>query len=492
MVHPAIFEALVFSLMGFAGVSMGLLLGVRKIAPLAVLALGASIVFRVWTTFAAWSLGRPDLTWELWFWGSLAVVGIAAVINWRRWKEALGALVLFGTASVIALGSKYVFDIGERHHSDSANVLALAIVAIQGDMESVEAISNSYKRGIAYPLMLGLGPEGRILAGFTPLVFLIILLAASWLAWDQLGSGSSKWQFGFVLAAVFGFGLSVPMFRASMFYLNGHTLMGLAVLLLAAGLLLMRSQGSFAGTPAAFVLVGGVLGVTSRVEGVALVLAVVAAIAGTFKAQSLSERLTFFTVISLIGLSLPWWLVTLDSPALERVGVPGEILPWVALVGSALVSIPLVDRIRPLFLPIFSGILLFLLGSQVWEANEPLRVILTQWPNLGLGAGGWGTAAHVFVGSLVLLGWRARSHAYRWLVILVAVTLGAILYSKTFDGGFGGSGFYDSVNRMWLHAMPLITAMTLLGYNELVEQIRSWRRSGRDADVKAGAMPSPS
>lgn len=490
--HPAIFEALVFALMGFSGVSMGLLLGVRQIAPLAVLALGTSIVFRVWTSFAAWSFNRPDVTWELWLWGSLALVVVAAIVHWRRWKVALSALALFGSASVVALGSKYVLDIGERHHSDSANVLALAIVAIQGDMESVDAISNSYKRGIAYPLMLGLGPEGRILAGFTPMVFVIILLAAAWLAWDQLGSRPSKWQFGLVFAAVLGFGLSVPMFRASMFYLNGHTLMGLAVLLLATGFLLMRSQGSFLGAPAAFVLVGGVLGVTSRVEGVALVLAIVAAIAGTFTPRSRSERLTFFSVIGLIGLSLPWWLVTLESPALERVGVPGGILPWVALAGAALVSLPLVDRIRPSFLPIFSVILLFLLGSQVWESNDPLRVILSQWPNLGLGAGGWGTAAHVFVGSLVLLSWKARSHAYRWLVIVVAVTLGAILYSKTFDGGFGGPGFYDSVNRMWLHAMPLITALTLLGYNELVTQIRAWGRSRREVTSEPGRVPTPS
>jgi len=101
--------------------------------------------------------------------------------------------------------------------------------------------------------------------------------------------------------------------------------------------------------------------------------------------------------------------------------------------------------------------------------GRPGELILAQWPNLGLGAGGWGTAAHVFVASALLLGLRRRSSSYRLLLALSALLIGAILYSKTFDGGFGREGFYDSVNRMWLHVMPTILLTALIGYAEAVK-----------------------
>ena len=469
--HPALYEALILAVMGISGVGAGLLFGVRRPIPLAISALAATTVLRVWSAFAAWSFGIPELNFEVWLGASAGVAIVASFLQWRHWRQAAGALALFGGLSVVALSTKYLFDIGERHHSDISKVLGVALVVVQGDLEDLSQAAGSYKRGIAYPLMLALGPEGRILGGFTPLVFLMILLLAGWLARQLLPASVSTRVIGLVGLAVGIFSVTVPIFRAAMFYLNGHTLMSFGTLLLVGGLLLARRDGHFGPIPAAFVLFGGVIGVTARIEGVVMVLVVIAALAGQRFWSDAAERVRLFAVLALTGLSLTWWISSLQSPVLDRVGLPTEalaVLVLLSVVGAALAASPWVDSLRRFFLPAVAVVLGFLLARQVWQSGDPLGLVLAQWPNLGLGAGGWGTAAHVFVASVILLGLRRRSSAYRLLVALSVLLIGAILYSKTFDGGFGREGFYDSVNRMWLHVMPTILLTTLVGYSEVL------------------------
>ena len=202
-----------------------------------------------------------------------------------------------------------------------------------------------------------------------------------------------------------------------------------------------------------------------------MVLVVIAALAGLRFWSDAAERVRLFAVLALTGLSLTWWISSLQSPVLNRVGLPTEalaVLVLLSVAGAALAASPWVDPLRRFFLPAVAVVLGFLLARQVWQSGDPLGLVLAQWPNLGLGAGGWGTAAHVFVASVILLGLRRRSSEYRLLVALSVLLIGAILYSKTFDGGFGREGFYDSVNRMWLHVMPTILLTTLVGYSEVL------------------------
>lgn len=481
--HPAIYEALILALMGSSGVAAGLLLGVRRVIPLTFLALVASAVLRVWTAFAVWSLGAPEWNVEWWIAASAIVLLAGGIFAWHHWRVAVGAMGVFGALSVVALATKYLLDVGERHHSDVGNVLGVAVIAIQGDLADLSPVAGSFKRGVAFPLMLALGPEGRILAAFTPLVYLMLLVAATWVAW-QLIRDRVSWK---VLAGVAGgvglFSLTVPMFRAAMFYLNGHTLMGLAVLVMVGGFLLARQAQAFEKIPMAMILLGGVLGATARIEGVLLVLVVVAALVGQRWWDKPSDRLALFASLGLIGLTFAWWLSSLESPVLDRFGLSDWILVVLTLVGAVAAASPWLDRLRPLLVPAVAVILAFVLARVVWQSADPLGTVLAQWPNLGLGRGGWATAAHVFIGSAVLLGLRRRSPEYRWLVGLVVLVIGTILFSKTFDGGFGREGFYDSVNRMWLHVMPTIIVTTLVGYAELVQSTLK-SRTGRTARIE--------
>jgi len=334
--------------------------------------------------------------------------------------------------------------------------------------------------------MLALGPEGRLLSAYTPLVYFALLLAAGWIAWKLL-AGRVSWKvFAVVVGAVGVFSLTVPMFRAAMSYLNAHTLMGFATVLLVGGFLIARQEQRFSSIPLAFTLVGGALGATARVEGIALVLVVVIALVSQTWWSGATSRIQLFAALSVIGLTLTWWLASLDSPVIERLGLPDSafgLLVLVTLVGAGLAASKWIDPIRAWMLPAAAGILLVLLARVVWQSSNPIGTVLAQWPNLGLGVGGWGTAAHVFIGSAVLLGIRRRSAEYRWLLGLSVLLIGAILFTKTFDGGFGREGFYDSVNRMWLHVMPTILVATLVGYAEALHTALGRRRVHDDAPV---------
>lgn len=473
MTHPVVVDALVLALMGLSGVAAGLLLGVRQWIPLTFLAVALSTVVRTWSAFAMWSLGMHHLITDAWIVASIALVVVGGALAWRHWRIALLATSALGAASVVALTTKYVLAIGERHHTDSANAIAVAVVGLGGEVDNLDPIAGSAKRGIAYPLMLGLGPEGRVLAGFTPLLFMMILLAVGWIAWQILRDTVRPQAFWIAVGSLGLFSLSVPIFRAAMFYLNAHILMGFAMVLLVGGLLLARQQRSFSGLPLLLTLVGGVIGVTARVEGIVLVLALLVALVGQSWWSSSVERMRLFATLAIVGITFTWWLSSTNSPLIERFGLTSWILVVLSLVGAALAASPWIDRLRGALLPLFAAAVVgVLLGGIAMSAN-PLAQVLAQWPNLGLGRGGWATAAHVFIGSVVLLGFFRRSLAYRWLLGISALMIVTILFSKGFDGGsfsvgFGREGFYDSVNRMWLHVMPTIMVMTIVGYAELL------------------------
>lgn len=485
--HPALYEALILGLLGTSGIALGVLGGVRKAFPLAAIGLGIGVAIRVFSAFASWSIGRPDLAWELWM--SLSAVGllVGVALSWRLWREALLATSVFAGLSIAALSTKYIFDVGERHHSDSADTVALSLVAIQREASDLSEIAGSFKRGIAYPLMLGLGPDGRILGGFTPLVLLMTLALCGWLVRSLTHGRAPRAAFITSAVAMGLFSLSVPMFRVSLSYLNGHTLMGFGLLLMATGLLIYRHEKALTREAALFMAIGAAIGATARVEGIVLVLIMFAAILSESHLSGSSARSGLFGALGLGGLSVAWWLSSLNSPVLDRFGLSDWALVVATLIGAGIASSSWLDPIRRFILPAATVVLLLLLARIVWQSGDPVGMVLAQWPNLGLGAGGWATAAHMFVGSVILLAFSNRSPIYTRLLWITALIIGAILFTKSFDGGFGREGFYDSVNRMWLHSMPLVLTTTLLGYTELLGSV--WRRKSVHPDAEDTSSP---
>lgn len=471
MMHPAIYEGLVLAALGAGGVSLAILFGARGVVNVASLGFGLAVVNRVLSAFLMWSLGMHGLAWEFWMVTSLVPILALAVLRRHNWKDWLLGSAVLGFLSLIALSTKYVFDIGERHHADSAKILAIALIPIQRELSDISPLAGQFKRGMAYPLMLALGPDGRILSALTPMVFMVSLMFAVWIAWNTLPKNRSWAPFVVALAAISFYSVTVPIFRASMFYLNGHTLMGFGLLLIVASLLRLREFGRFDSVAFALAFAGSVIGATARIEGVLLVIIGLAAIVSAGRFNNPSERFLLFTAVASGGLSLTWWLHVVGSVVLDRFSVNNLAVALLSVVGATVVSLLRFDKLRRLIFPLVGLVMTSLIIMAIARSSDPVDMVLAQWPNLGLGAGGWGTAALVFAGSVMLLGFRQRADNYQVVLLIVILWIEGILFSKTFDGGFGGAGFYDSVNRMWLHLLPTVVTLTLIGYTDFLSDL---------------------
>ena len=273
-----------------------------------------------------------------------------------------------------------------------------------------------------------------------------------------------------------------------MFYLNAHILMAYALILMTAGIFVARHRRALTPDALSLILVGGIIGVTARIEGFVLVGISLVALASEPWWRGISRwRLAVTTAA--IGITLSWWLGAVGSDVPNEFGISLWLIPLLSVGGAVLIASHLIDRVRPYLISGLGIVLVGILVREVALSRDPITASLAQWPNLGLGEGGWATAAWVWVAGLFILGWKGQSEDYRRLVVLSALFIGAILFAKTFDGGFGREGFFDSVNRMFLHVMPVIATASLLGFGAL---LGGAFRTQAEKSVRIPSTTSPS
>jgi hypothetical protein len=471
IINPAVYEALVALVIGISGISLGLLLGIRHILLLLPFALGAGVSLRVITALGLWSLELNHLNLEVWAAASLLIALAGGLGWWQQRKLAFSTLGVWAGFVIAALTAKYVLGIGEMQHTDSAAQFAVSILVIQSDTHDLSVLADSPKLGIAFPLMLALGPGGRIFSLFPFLVFLSTLALVAWLSL-RITERLQRKMLYLAWAIVGLFSLTIPMFRISAFYVNSHTLMGLGIALLAAGIFLTLQSRSPNTTHIALIVVGALIGSTARIEGIILVGVLLAVLVSQIR-PSWQSRLAVALGAVVAGGSLSWWTGAIDSPVIDEFGLQWWWLPALTAVGTAVITTPLIDGLRRFISYVVVAVLLLLLGREVWTSSNPFATATAEVPNLIFGEGGWASAAIVFV-ILTLLSIRAKlSEHYLWFLGVSWLGIATILFSKTFDGGFGRESFYDSVNRMILHVAPLILIATIVTLTELFERSRT-------------------
>jgi hypothetical protein len=484
---PWLFEALVTALIGLSGVGLGIIVGWRHPLLLASMAILVSTSVRVLTTFGVWTLGVFSWLTESWWTVSIIVAVAGAVVALlrarREYVQSLAIFSAFGAASLLV---KYVFQVGERHHRDSSSTVETALLIFQNELDPA-LWDPSEKRGLAYPMMLALGPDPRMLSVITPLIFFSLLALSWWVAREFLRDRIPlRWQ---IISGVLvlAFSVTVPIFRVSLTYLNSHTLMALAVLAMAGAYLVAERDGRVTLPTAAMMVVGSFIGSTARVEGIVFVAVALALIISGKSVKGLSGRVGVFLAVALSGTSLALWLHLIGSGVPDDFGVPLWAVALATVVAAALVVVPLLDRVRWVFFPLAGVIIAGVIIRVALAADNPLTPFMSQFNNVVLGYGGWGVAASALAASLVLLGWRARSSQYRKLAALLVVLIFSALFAKLFDGGgfgggFGRDSFYDSANRMWLHTLGVAMAAMVMGFAEFLDQLstpRANRRLGR-------------
>lgn len=491
---PWIFEALATGLIGLSGVGLGLVLGWRHPLLLASMAIVVSSSIRVVTALGVWSVGAFSWLTESWWIASIVVAiagGVMGIIRARReYFEALGIFAGFGGASILV---KYVFQIGERHHRDSSSTVETALLVFQNELDPA-VWDPEEKRGLAYPLMLALGPEPRMLSVITPLIFFSLVALSWWVAREFMRDRVPvRWQVtGAVL--VLGFSITVPIFRVALTYLNSHTLMALALLAMAGAYLVAERDGHVTLPTAAMMVMGSLIGSTARVEGIVFVAVVLALIVSGRSVKGRAGRFGVFLAVAVSGLSLTLWLELIGSEVPTDFGVPLWVVALATVVAAAAAVAPFLDRVRWVFFPLAAAVIAAVIIRVALAADNPLSPFMSQFNNVVRGYGGWGVAALALAASLVLLGWKARSAQYRKLAALLVVLIFSALFAKLFDGGgfgggFGRDSFYDSANRMWLHTLGIAMAAMVMGYAEFMRDVsEKWaarRQPGETGDYTA-------
>jgi len=480
---PASYELFIIAIMGVSGISLGLLAGLRSALLLIPFALAASVVIRVTSALAVWSLSINNLSLEIWAAMSGAIAVGAATRWWRLWRLALTALGIWGVAGFASIAAKYVFGVGEMQHIDSAGQIATALLVIQSDTDDLNALATSPKSGIAFPLMLALGPGGRIFSAFPFLVFLATASLVLWLSLRvtrPISRASVYWSLGIIAI----FSLTVPMVRIAAFYVNSHTLMGLGVTILTTGAFLAVRSTSARHEHGWLIAVGALLAVTTRIEGIILVAVILLFFASQIQ-PSINSRLVLGTGALIAGGGVSWWTGALDSPVIDEFGLQWWWLPVLTLVGTVVLTSPLIDRIRR-FLPIaLVALLVSLLSAEVWRSPSPLATATAQVPNLIFGEGGWASSAIAFSALTLLTAGAHLSRDYWWFLGISWLGIATIFFSKTFDGSFGRGSFYDSVNRMILHIAPLIVVTSVVCLTELIERARQRKNEAHSVTASA-------
>jgi len=473
---PWLFEALATILIGLSGVGLGIVVGWRHPLLLASMAILVSATIRVVTALGVWTFGvLPWLSESWWVVSIIAAIagGVAGVLRAQReYLQALGIFAAFGVGSLMV---KYVFQIGERHHRDSSSTVETALLIFQNELDPV-SWDPSEKRGLAYPMMLALGPDPRMLSVVTPLIFFSLIALSWWVAREFMRDRIPlRWQ---VTAGilVLAFSITVPIFRVALTYLNSHTLMALAVIAMAGAYLVAERDGKVTLPTAAMMVVGSLIGSTARVEGIVFVAVVLALIISGHSVTGKAGRVGVFLAVGVSGTSLALWLELIGSEVPDDFGVPLWVVALATVVAAAVVVVPLLDRWRWVFFPLAGVIIAAVIIRVALAADNPLSPFMSQFNNVVRGYGGWGVAALALAASLVLLGWKARSSEYRKLAALLVVLIFAALFAKLFDGGgfgggFGRDSFYDSANRMWLHTLGVAMSAMILGFAEFLNTL---------------------
>jgi hypothetical protein len=472
-IAPISYELLTMAVFGISGISIGLIAGIRGTFLLVPFGLLASVCIRLISSLLLGSFGIRGWMLEAWF--SLSVLSVLIALPWWRKNFSDGAKAVVAWLVMLGLSAltKYGLAIGEMQHSDSASQVSIALVLLQEDNGGIAELDRP-KRGLAYPLLLALGPGGRILSLITPAIFLSTIAIVIWLV-EQLTTKTSRKALFLAVTVIGAFSLSVPMVRIAIFYINSHTLMGLAIAAMAAGLLLVRHNPSAPKEAFWLLALGSLVGSTTRIEGILLVALFVLLLASQVPAVP-RGRILPSAVALISGLGLSWWLWVTRDTITSEFGLELWMLPIMVLAGATLIGLTVIDPIRKWLPHTAAIVLLALLAREIWTSSDPWAAVMTQWPNLVLGEGGWGTAAILYVGFTFLYGWKNQNVDYRWLQSIIWLAIAVIFFSKTFDGGFGRESFYDSVNRMLLHVMPLILTVSVVGLAGILSRFESARK----------------
>ena len=344
------------------------------------------------------------------------------------------------------------------------------------------------KRGLSLQSLHAIGFAGGI-EGLQALGAVLLAVTAALIV-ALTGRGGP--MVGLALAVGLVVSPQVQRFAA---YLNTHLLVALLLLALVVLLTHQRADHPDGRLPAIAAVTAAI--VLSRAEGALLVgLVLLGTLAASGNPQVLATRLLPGPWRTAGAATLAWAALLAAGPL--SAGRPVSLVVGVlAVIGALFVVVPLILRGRSHHIVARAPALVL---GVLWAgaltpmfAVEGVDFVDAAIANLGRGAGGWGVTGPlllvVAVVGVAITGSdrRAMVMVGRWFLLgFIPVTLFAKLGDGLADGaslttllsGGGRIGFGDSVNRMWLHAVPLTVVLLALAATS-GQEVRNRRFAAR-------------
>jgi len=465
------------------GIVLSLAIGLRNPAD----ALPLGFIFSASVVLLVYSLGLivGFTEWVLVARVVLSVLGLFGLYCLRH--EVRSIIAPAGLATTIATAVVAVRNVGRLDGwmlgADQFLTAWVASLMQAGDVSGIFEWTDVQKKGLALPVLLGVGREGLLLLAITTLIFVLALLATYRLVSFVLNDVNPR-TLTVVMVGALAVWASSAMFWGFAFYQHGHALVALCVAVLVRLVLgvVHRSEPETV-TAIALFTTTFVLAQTRTeifILGYLLLLPYLWRRPNEMGFRALSLRL-LAALGGPVGVTL-WWGAA-DSSPLDALpaGVTLSVILLVAIGATLFVFyLPGVRSVVAIAIPavLAGGTVPFLLQRRRSGANnlEPLVA------NTFLGEGMWGYVWWlVLIGFTVVFATRNKTAEERNLLWLTVIAILFTIVIKATDGMGGGRlgiirlGWGDSVNRTLFHSFPLVFAITTLG-------LSYWLRLSRPPD----------
>ena len=434
----------------------------------------------------AFSLGSSELSLPITRGVFLALIVLGIIFLRRDLRSVLLASFIAGGISVVSVTLRNLLRLdGWMGDTDHLITLWVAEIIEASDEGPIFSHSATQKKGLIFPLLLGLGRSGLFLGAMPVVIFIVLLLATARLVHIATNQRwSTPLTVGFFLILLMW--LSSPMFVGLSTYAHGHAIASLAVAVAVRfvvagasspiGTASTRAHLSESGwaiaiaiSAASFVLA------QTRIE--AFLLALLISLPILWRERAISPRPDYLQRLTValggpIGFAL--WFAGVGSFPLGSINpglfyavlfggtviVTTVLFLWPGLRNVLMVGIPTV---------MISGLFFYLLP--IGGSRNNLYYL---WLNLFEGAGYWGYVWWVITILLVVFTLSpAKTSRERLLLWLTFVAILFTVLVKAFDGSLDrwGSirdGWSDSVNRTIFHAYSMVTAVAVLLVSRLI------------------------
>lgn len=463
-------EFFVITLLAGSSIALGWLVGARTFWLAFPLGLGLVMGLRLftYTTFHNLKLsmlGNPV------FYGLLGAALLLAV-----WRSKPGQKFWLMIAPAVGLGllaavATRIFGVQGTNHGDSLWILSVAhLLDLNGNLNYLSG-HTPIKRGFLYPLMLSLGDRDEYLTSWPPFVFAALAAATVWLTMQL--TKRYDWRRTVIVAVLLvGVTLMARMPWLAIFYINGHTLTALGVMLTAGAVILAVRDQKLDTLNLLLACTGIFIIASTRIEGIALA----AILSLPLLSRRWITRWQIMVIISSATVPLTIWLLTYHS-YIARLGnrIPELLFAAILLILGLVPAAKIFDwfRFRSIWIAIVPLVAIFV-GAQLAFAESLEKGNASLVKNLILGEGSWGALVFLIPLTLAFVDWRKLSSEVKTLGTILFSMIMASLVVKMLDGGqfgnptLGRPGWSDSLNRMWIHffALLLVVAATALIEND--------------------------